>query len=156
MAPQEITSGRLVIDASADRRNGTIIEQWRARFGAEAVRICKNHAKLARDWNDRFRLLLRGSMNLNFNPRFEQLDITGPFDFSEELLPMEEFRRLALETRPDLKAAFVFYGPAPAAQDIAKIQCPVYGFYAQNDARINTSIPAADKAMTCGPVRLGR
>ena len=73
MARQEITSGRLVIDASADRRNASIIEQWRQRFGDEAVRICKNHAKIARLWNDRFRLLLRGSMNLNFNPRFEQI-----------------------------------------------------------------------------------
>jgi hypothetical protein len=82
MARQEITAGRLVIDASADRRNGVIIEQWRQRFGDEAVRICKNHAKIARVWNDKFRLLLRGSMNLNFNPRFEQLDITeGGDDF---------------------------------------------------------------------------
>jgi hypothetical protein len=82
MARQEITSGRLVIDQSADRRNGEIIEQWRQRFGDQQVRICKNHAKIARVWNEQFRLLLRGSMNLNFNPRFEQLDITeGGEDF---------------------------------------------------------------------------
>src|SRR5262249_14428520 len=82
MARQEITSGRLVIDASADRRNGVIIEQWRQRFAADALRICKNHAKIARVWNENFRLLLRGSMNLNFNPRFEQLDVTeGGHDF---------------------------------------------------------------------------
>jgi hypothetical protein len=82
MARQEITAGRLVIDASADRRNGLIIEQWRQRFGDQAVRICKNHAKIARVWNAKIRLLLRGSMNLNFNPRFEQLDITeGGEDF---------------------------------------------------------------------------
>jgi hypothetical protein len=84
MASKKITSGRLVIEASADRRNGAIIEQWRQRFGDEAVRICKNHAKIARVWNHDFRLLLRGSMNLNFNPRFEQLDITeGGDDFGE-------------------------------------------------------------------------
>ena len=83
MARKEITAGRLVIDQSADRRNATIIEQWRQRFGDEQVRICKNHAKIARVWNDEFRLLLRGSMNLNFNPRFEQLDITeGGEDFA--------------------------------------------------------------------------
>ena len=82
MARQEITAGRLVIDQSADRRNGTIIEQWRQRFGDEAVRIVKNHAKIARVWNHDFRLLLRGSMNLNFNPRFEQFDLTeGGEDF---------------------------------------------------------------------------
>jgi hypothetical protein len=83
MARQEITAGRLVIDASAERRNSAIIEQWRQRFGDETVRICKNHAKVARVWTQDFRLLLRGSMNLNFNPRFEQLDITeGGEDFA--------------------------------------------------------------------------
>lgn len=37
MVRREITSGRLIIDASADRRNGVIIEQWRQRFGDQAV-----------------------------------------------------------------------------------------------------------------------
>jgi len=32
--------------------------------------------------------------------------------------------------RPDLKAAYVFYGTPPAATNMAKIECPVYGFYA--------------------------
>jgi cobalt-zinc-cadmium efflux system outer membrane protein len=35
----------------------------------------------------------------------EQFDVTGTFDFSEQVMPREEFRRLALEARPDLKAA---------------------------------------------------
>ena len=83
MARREITAGNLIIDQSADRRNGVVIEQWRQRFGDDAVRVCKNHAKIARFWNDKYRLLLRGSMNLNFNPRFEQLDITeGGDDFA--------------------------------------------------------------------------
>src|SRR5689334_7662394 len=53
---------------------------------------------------------------------------------------------------PNVKAAFVFYGPAPSAasQDpwqpdktaLAKIQAPVYGFYAGNDVRINATLPA--------------
>src|ERR1043165_6528346 len=42
----------------------------------------------------------------------------------------------------DLKAALVFYGPSPESQsDIERIQCPVYGFYGENDARINAGIP---------------
>jgi carboxymethylenebutenolidase len=41
--------------------------------------------------------------------------------------------------RHDLKAAFVFYGSAP--EDLASIACPVYGFYAQNDARISATVP---------------
>jgi carboxymethylenebutenolidase len=45
--------------------------------------------------------------------------------------------------RPDLKAAFVFYGSAPEPEAMARIACPVYGFYAENDARISSSVPEA-------------
>jgi carboxymethylenebutenolidase len=44
--------------------------------------------------------------------------------------------------RPDLQAAFVFYGVAPKPDAMARISCPVYGFYAENDARISAAIPA--------------
>lgn len=80
MANQTISGGRLIIDRSAENRNVALIQKWRDCFGAEAVRVCKNHAKIATVQNANFKVLLRGSMNLNFNPRFEQLDITegGP------------------------------------------------------------------------------
>jgi cobalt-zinc-cadmium efflux system outer membrane protein len=44
-------------------------------------------------------------MLLNDRTPVEQFDVTGPFDFSEEIVPLDEFRRIALDTRPDLKAA---------------------------------------------------
>jgi carboxymethylenebutenolidase len=41
-----------------------------------------------------------------------------------------------------IKAAFSFYGPqSDKAEDFAKINCPVYGFYAGNDARVDATIP---------------
>ncbi len=43
--------------------------------------------------------------------------------------------------RRDLSAAFVFYGPPPPTADMAKINVPVYGFYAGNDARIGATVP---------------
>jgi carboxymethylenebutenolidase len=50
--------------------------------------------------------------------------------------------------RPDLKAAFVFYGQGPDGKDaIAKIKCPVYGFYGGNDNRINATIPKSQEMM---------
>ncbi len=76
MARQEITAGFLIIDASADRRNAQLINQWRDRFGEKTVKVVKNHAKLATVTTDQYRLLLRGSMNLNQNPRLEQFDLT--------------------------------------------------------------------------------
>jgi cobalt-zinc-cadmium efflux system outer membrane protein len=44
-------------------------------------------------------------MLLNQRTPLEQFDVTGPFDFSPELMPLEEFRTIELENRPDLKAA---------------------------------------------------
>jgi outer membrane protein, heavy metal efflux system len=42
---------------------------------------------------------------LNDRTPIEQFDVTGLFDFNEQLLPREEFRKIALDARPDLKAA---------------------------------------------------
>jgi len=60
--------------------------------------------------------------------------------------------------RPTLKAAFVFYGSAPSnnAQGqpytadktaLGQIGAPVYGFYAENDMRIDATIPPTVDAM---------
>lgn len=59
--------------------------------------------------------------------------------------------------RPDLKAAFVFYGSAPSsgAQGqfvpdktvLMRIKAPVFGFFAGNDARIGATIPATEATM---------
>src|SRR5690606_27789124 len=47
-----------------------------------------------------------------------------------------------------VKAALVFYGSGPDGEaDIARIQCPVYGFYGGNDARVNATIPESEKLM---------
>jgi carboxymethylenebutenolidase len=43
--------------------------------------------------------------------------------------------------RGDLSAAFVFYGPPPEKDAMAKIKAPVYGFYAGNDVRIGATVP---------------
>src|SRR5689334_665901 len=48
----------------------------------------------------------------------------------------------------ELKAAFVFYGTAPESEaDLARINCPVYGFYGENDNRVNATIPRTTESM---------
>ena len=42
---------------------------------------------------------------LNDRTPTRQFDVNGPFDFSDQLLPQDEVRKIALDTRPDLKAA---------------------------------------------------
>jgi carboxymethylenebutenolidase len=49
---------------------------------------------------------------------------------------------------PKLKAVYSFYGTAlDDPGKIAKIPCPVYGFYAENDERVNATIPKAEELM---------
>jgi len=50
--------------------------------------------------------------------------------------------------RANLKAAFVFYGAFEYTREaLQKIACPVYGFYAGNDSRINSTLPEAESLM---------
>lgn len=47
----------------------------------------------------------------------------------------------------DVKAAFVFYGTPPKDDELSKINCPVYGFYAGNDARVTSTVSKTTEAM---------
>ncbi len=42
---------------------------------------------------------------LNDHTPVDQFDVTGTFDFSETLQPLDDFRQIALSSRPDLQAA---------------------------------------------------
>jgi cobalt-zinc-cadmium efflux system outer membrane protein len=42
---------------------------------------------------------------LNDRTPIEQIDVNGPYDFNDQVMPRDEFRKIAMETRPDLKAA---------------------------------------------------
>ena len=50
--------------------------------------------------------------------------------------------------RDDLAAAFPFYGTAPDDPELlAKISCPVYGFYGGDDERVNATLEATTESM---------
>lgn len=90
MANGQIRSARLIVDYSASQRNRVLLNEWRDRFGEETVRVCRTHAKIARVWNEGWRFLARGSMNLNWNPRFEQVDLTEGGDDYDLVEHIEE------------------------------------------------------------------
>lgn len=47
-----------------------------------------------------------------------------------------------------LVAAFPFYGSGPTeAGELSRVACPVYGFYARNDARVNATVEQSEKQM---------
>jgi len=47
---------------------------------------------------------IRLLMLMNDRTPVEQLDVTAPFDFSDQIAPLDDFRNIALAARPDLKA----------------------------------------------------
>jgi len=47
---------------------------------------------------------------------------------------------------PALRGAVIFYGNAPAPEQLPEIQCPVYGFYGELDTRITGAVPEFAKA----------
>lgn len=88
MRDSRVKHGTLIIDHGARNKNAGLIKQWKSIYGEDSVRYVLNHSKICTIESDRFRLLLRGSMNLNFNPRFEQFDLTeggGDFDLVREI-----------------------------------------------------------------------
>lgn len=99
LASRQITSATLVIDRAGEQqvaktrsfrtsddkasRQGQLLTRWRNKFGPQSIKVVLNHAKIATLDNGQHKVVVRGSMNLNHNPRFEQLDVTegnGPFD----------------------------------------------------------------------------
>jgi outer membrane protein, heavy metal efflux system len=68
---------------------------------------------------------------LNDRMPVDQFDVTGPFDFSDKLVPLEEIRQTALETRPDLKAALQSVDKAKTDRKLAVANGstdPTFGF----------------------------
>jgi cobalt-zinc-cadmium efflux system outer membrane protein len=68
---------------------------------------------------------------LNDRTPVDQFDITGPFDFSTQLPILDEVRRVALDSRPDLKAALQSVEKAKADHQLAVANGstdPTFGF----------------------------
>ncbi len=78
---------------------------------------------------------------LNDRTPVEQLDLIGPFDFKELLTPLEELRQMALDNRPDLRAAQQAVEKARIDHRLAAANGstdPVVGFDSAHDPDIRT------------------
>src|SRR5207245_6653436 len=68
---------------------------------------------------------------LNERIPVEQFDVTGTFDFTDQLQTLEEFRKVALDTRPDLRAATQAVNKAKTDHRLATANGstdPIFGF----------------------------
>lgn len=71
---------RILLDLSFQRREPALIQHIRETFGDDAIRITRNHAKFGLmdgtlASGERLRLVIRTSMNLNANPRLEDVEL---------------------------------------------------------------------------------
>ena len=67
----------MLMDWAGAQRDMPLVGDLQDRFGLDCIRVTKNHAKIVLvSTEDGWRVTLRGSMNLNANPRFEQFDVS--------------------------------------------------------------------------------
>ena len=91
-----IRSMRFLVDHTFQRRKPAFASKIRELFGAEAVRVTRNHAKFCLIRNEQWDIVLKTSMNLNTNPRLEDFDIQDDpllADFLQGLMD-EIFKRI--------------------------------------------------------------
>jgi len=73
-----ITKSRWLVDLTFTRRSPELAHRIRQAFGHDSIRVAKNHAKFAlisTEGPDPWQVVVKTSMNLNFNPRFESVEI---------------------------------------------------------------------------------
>lgn len=71
-----LTGARWLVDLTFSRRSPELAKRIRDVFGPDSIRVAKNHAKFflldSADWK-----IVCRSMNLNFNPRFENFQLAN-------------------------------------------------------------------------------
>jgi hypothetical protein len=83
LAASSIKRLRLIVDRSFESRQPGYCYQMRKRFGADCIRAIRTHAKFAIIRSDGYDIVVRTSMNLNENPRLENIEISESKGFAE-------------------------------------------------------------------------
>lgn len=76
MGHKRIRTLRFLVDSSFEIRQPAYTAAMRAYFGDAAIRVTENHAKFTTIRNEKWNLVLRGSMNLTENRRLEMFEIS--------------------------------------------------------------------------------
>jgi hypothetical protein len=76
MASAQIRSFRMIVDRSFESRQPGYCHHMRQLFGSECIRAIRTHAKFMLIKSDTHNVVVRTSMNLNENPRLENIEIS--------------------------------------------------------------------------------
>lgn len=79
----DILRFRMIVDRSFESRQPEYVYHMRKLFGAECTRAVRTHAKFFVVTNDNWKVVARTSMNLNENPRLENIEISTDESLAE-------------------------------------------------------------------------
>jgi hypothetical protein len=85
----KLTGARFIFDFTFQNRQPGLAQNIRKRFGPRSIRVTRNHAKFFQLKAPGWTITCKTSMNLNFNPRFEDFDLSNDpalFAFLEEIV----------------------------------------------------------------------
>lgn len=71
-----IKSLKFIVDFSFKSRKPQFCQELIETFGEDSIRVTSIHAKFMTVKSENYNLVIRTSMNLNFNPRFENFEIS--------------------------------------------------------------------------------
>ena len=83
MEAASVLSFKMIVDRSFKTRQPKYYEHMAGLFGADSIRAINTHAKFMVIRNDKWDIVVRTSMNLNENPRLENIEISENKDFAD-------------------------------------------------------------------------
>lgn len=99
MEASSIRSLRMIVDRSFRGRQPAYHRRMRELFGDDCVRAIRSHAKFMVITNDEWKIVVRTSMNLNENPRLENIEISTDPAFADFMLGITD--QVFAEVKPD-------------------------------------------------------
>jgi cobalt-zinc-cadmium efflux system outer membrane protein len=130
-----------VLDVNRERyKAGAIAQVDLDRLELQRVQY-ESDLQIAEESLETAKILLL--MLLNDRAPVDQFDVTGPFDFSTQIAPLEDVRQMALDTRPDLKASLQSVDKAKTDHRLAIANGstdPTFGFDAGRNPPIDQYI----------------
>ena len=86
---KKISSLKFIVDYSFKSRKPHFCDELVKTFGGDSIRVTSIHAKFITVKNNDYHIVIRTSMNLNYNPRFENFEISdhiGLYNFMTKIV----------------------------------------------------------------------
>jgi len=129
LAKENLTYYDHVLDVNRERyKAGAIAQVDLDRLELQRVQY-ESDLQIAEESLETAKILLLAL--LNDRTPVDQFDVTGPFDFSRQIAPLDQVQQEALDTRPDLRFAFLSVDKAKTDHRLAIANGstdPTFGF----------------------------